>query len=93
MRIKQFFPAALVLLAACGTVVDERRTTAVLSEGFNQGERYDIVTQTVQGPNGTYERTRVVYWGRSAPCILDSPRDCEFAARRLVDQRFSSGLF
>ena len=84
---------AVLLLAACGEVVDERRTTAVLDSGYYAGERYDIVTRTIEGRNGTFDQTRVQYWGRSAPCILDSPGDCEKAARRLIDQRFSVGLF
>ncbi len=93
MRIGRLIPIGLILLGACGTVVDERRTSAVLSDGYYAGEPYEIVTQTVQGQNGTYERTRVLYWARTAPCIADSPGDCEAAARRLIDQRFTVGGF
>lgn len=94
MNVRFVIPVALVLLSGCATVIDEKRTTRVLPDNYyNGGEPYDVVTQTVQGKNGTYQRTRVVYWGRSAPCIADSPGDCEAAARRLIDQRFSVGLF
>ena len=93
MTFRIALPVALVLLTACGTVVDEQRRTAVLPDGYYGGEPYEVVTQTVQGQNGTYERTRVLYWGRSAPCIADSPNDCEAAARRLIDQRFIGGAF
>ncbi|MEM9579036.1 MAG: hypothetical protein AAF999_18780 [Pseudomonadota bacterium] len=93
MNLKAAIPALLVLLGACGTVLEEQRRTAVLPDGYYRGEPYDIVTQIIQGQNGTYTRTRVVYWARSAPCIADSPGDCEAAARRLIDQRFFVGGF
>ena len=93
MNFRSAILAISVLLTACGTVVDEQRRTAVLPDGYYGGEPYDVVTQTVQGQNGTYTRTRVVYWGRSATCIGDSPGDCEAAARRLIDQRFTVGVF
>lgn len=93
MRLRYILPAGLILLGACATVLDERRTTAVISEGFFRGEPYDVVTQTVQGRSGTFERTRVVYRGRTATCIIDSGRDCEFAARRLMDWEVTGSGF
>ncbi len=90
----RFLAAVIALgLSACAPVLDETRTTAVLPDGYYKGESYDIVTRTIQGRNGPYKQTRVVYWGASAPCILDSPTDCEKAARRLIDQRLSGGPF
>jgi hypothetical protein len=85
--------AAFLVLSACAEVLDETRTTAVLPNGYYKGETYDIVTRTIQGRNGPYKQTRVVYWGTSAPCILDSPTDCEKAARRLIDHRLTGGGF
>jgi hypothetical protein len=93
MRAKYLISGCLLALGACGNVIDEQRTTAVLPDGYYKGERYEIVTQTVQGRNGTYDRTRVQYWGRTEVCRIESPRDCEKAARRLIDQRFSIGAF
>lgn len=92
-NLRYLMAAALLGAAACAPIVDERRTTAVLPNGYYAGERYEVITQTVQGRNGPYERTRVQYWGRSEPCRVNSPGDCEKAARRLIDQRFVVGPF
>lgn len=84
--------AALVLLSACGTVVNETRQTAELQRGFYKGERYEIVTQTIQTESGTFDRTQVYYRGISAVCRINSPRDCELAAQRLIDERLRSSF-
>jgi hypothetical protein len=93
MTFRLAVPVACLFLVACAQVIDEQRTSAVIERGFHAGERYDIVTQTVQGSNGTFQRTRVVYWGRSATCVLDGSRDCELAAIRLIDQDLGRGRF
>lgn len=90
-------PNTLMLIAAlalggCATVLDERTTTAVIPDGFNAGERYTIRTRTLQGPQGVYEQTSVVYRGVTALCRIDSPNDCELAARNLVDRYAFGGL-
>jgi len=93
MRLKYLGLACLSMLWACGPVLEETRTTKQLTSGYYAGESYDLVTRVIDGPNGPYKQTRVVYWNRSAPCILDSPGDCEKAARRMIDESFSFGLF
>jgi hypothetical protein len=88
--MKSMFPAlvALTTLGACSTVVDEQTTTAVLRNGLNAGTEYQIRTRTIQGASGTYTQTSVVYNGTPQTCILDSPGDCEEAARNLIDDRY-----
>jgi hypothetical protein len=86
-------PTALLVLSACATVVDEKRTMAVLERGFNAGERYEIRTRTIQGPNGLYEQTSVVYRGFTRLCRIDSPGDCEKAAEQLIDDYDDSFFF
>jgi hypothetical protein len=85
---------ALGLAAAgCAPVLNETRTEAVLESGFYAGEPYEIVTRTIEGANGPFDQTRVVYYGRTRPCILDSPKDCEFAARELIGEVKDSFFF
>ena len=85
MNFKTLALVSLATLAACSTVVDEKTTTAVLRDGFYAGTQYQIRTRTMQGANGTYTQTSVVYNGVTAVCIPDSPGDCENAARNLID--------
>lgn len=80
-----------ILLGACATVVDETRTNAVIEKGFNTGERYQIRTRTLEGANGTYEQTSVIYRSVSRVCIKDSPGDCEKTAEFLIDDYFNGG--
>ena len=89
MNFRFAIPAALAFVAACSTVLDETRTPAVLQTGYYAGEPYEIVTRTMQNDDGsTFERTQVVYRGRAAVCRVDSPRDCELAAQRLINEFF-----
>jgi len=97
-RMIPFFVAA-ALLCGCAVpkVLEETRETVVIPEGYYKGEQYVLRTRLMEGPRGTFEHTSVVYRGISRTCIKDSPRDCEFAARNLIDARrdsfFGAGLF
>lgn len=93
MNLRNCLIIGAVLLAGCGEVISEQRVPAQLDSGYYKGEPYDIVTQTVQGDSGTFERSFVVYRGRQAVCRVDSPRDCELTAQRLVNERFFGGTF
>ncbi|MDW3180965.1 MAG: hypothetical protein R8F89_03055 [Roseobacter sp.] len=44
-------------------------------------------TRLIEGPNGPYDQTSVVYRGIARTCILDSPNDCEVTARSLIDEQ------
>jgi hypothetical protein len=85
MKYLALVAAATLSISACATIENESSTTAVLSSGFNAGERYQIRTRTMSGPNGSFQQTSVVYKGISRVCIPDSPGDCEKAARLLID--------
>jgi hypothetical protein len=84
--------ATALTLGACSTIVDENVTTAVIQSGFNAGERYQVRERTLQGPQGIYKQTSVVYKGVSAVCRIDSPNDCAKAAERLVNDYSLGGL-
>jgi hypothetical protein len=88
---------ALLVLSACATVTSETSTQARLEGGFYDGEPYEIRTQVLEGPNGTFERTSVVYRGLARTCIKDSPNDCTYAARDLItyydEAIFGAGRF
>ncbi|WP_187429471.1 hypothetical protein ROLI_032610 [Roseobacter fucihabitans] len=68
---------ALLALGACATVSSETISTVVVD-----GEAYDVRTRTIEGANGSYETSSVRVNARYYLCILDSPGDCEAAARR-----------
>ena len=85
--------AVALTLGACTTITNETSTTAVLEEGFNAGQRYEIRQRTLQGKDGSYMQTSVVYRGFAKTCIIDSPNDCESAARALIDQIEDSIVF
>lgn len=94
MTLIRYGLVALVsLLAACGTVTNETRTPAVLQTGFYAGEPYEVVQRTISGANGTFQQGQVVYFGRTYPCRIDSPNDCEIAARELIGEVKDSILF
>lgn len=78
--------AAAVMLTACATVTNETRTPQVLQTGFYAGERYELRQRTIEGRNGPYQQTSVVYRGYTRICLIDSPRDCELAALNLIDE-------
>jgi hypothetical protein len=92
MTWKFLLPAAAVALSACATIVDEKTTNAVIQSGFNAGERYTIRQRTMEGPQGTYQQTSVVYKGISATCRIDSPNDCARAAETLVNNYSFGGI-
>ena len=92
MRWTAIALAAAFTLAGCATIVDEKNTTAVVQSGFNAGERYTIRQRTLDGPQGRYEQTSVVYKGISTTCRIDSPNDCELAAQQLIDGYSFGGL-
>lgn len=85
MKNTLHYVLVLLALSACSNVVNEQSTTAFLTAGINAGEEYQIRTRTFQGSSGTFDQTTVVYRGISKVCILDSPGDCEAAARNLID--------
>lgn len=86
MSLRMMPIAATMMLSACATISEETRTPAVLEGGFYGGERYELRTRLLEGPNGTYSQTSVVYRGLARTCILDSPNDCELKARNLIDE-------
>lgn len=91
MSIRVVAAAALVALSACaaggpgGQIQKETREVREIPDGFHAGIKYVVRTQTIAGPNGTYDRTSVVFRGISRTCILDSPQDCEKTARWLIE--------
>jgi len=89
---KVILPVVAMALSACGTIVDEKSTDAVIQSGFNAGERYTIRERTLDGPQGTYQQTSVVYKGISSTCRINSPNACERAAETLVNN-YSFGGF
>jgi len=89
---KVILPVVAMALSACATIVDEKSTDAVIQSGFNAGERYTIRERTLDGPQGTYQQTSVVYKGISSTCRINSPNDCERAAETLVNN-YSFGGF
>lgn len=90
MSIRLTIGAVLIALSACATIENEQTEVKELPDGFYAGTQYLLRTQTVNGSQGQFERTSVVYKGRSRVCIKDSPRDCELAARALIDACESS---
>jgi hypothetical protein len=87
MRFQVFGGVAVAMvLTACGTVTDESFTPQVLQTGFYAGERYQLRQRTIEGRNGPFQQTSVVYYGYTRNCLIDSPNDCEFAARELISE-------
>ena len=86
MVVRSVALTTALLLGACATVSNETRTQAVLETGLNAGERYEIRTRLLEGPNGSFEQTSVVYRGYSKTCRIDSPNDCKLAARQLIEE-------
>lgn len=86
MSIRLIAGAVLIALTACATVVDENSEVREIPDGFYAGYKYLLRTQTVSGSQGPYERTSVVYKGFSRVCIKNSPKDCEKAARALIEE-------
>ncbi len=89
MSIRVLAGAALIALSACATggqIENEVREVRELPDGFYAGTKYIVRTQTLSGPQGTYDRTSVVFRGFSRPCILDSPLDCEKTARAMIEE-------
>ena len=87
MKATLFILAAALALAGCTTIIDERN-----APGVYNGERYEIRTRMLEGPNGPYESSSVVYKGITQVCRIDSPGDCEKAARYLIDSFFDRGF-
>lgn len=87
MKVKAISMSALLLASACAatTIVDEQVTEAFVEDGYYGGYRYFVRTRTLQGVNGTYEQSSVVYRGLSRQCIPTSPNDCESKAERLIE--------
>lgn len=92
MTWKMILPAAAIALSACATIVDEQTTETSLQRGINAGERYTIRQRTLEGPQGRYEQTTVVYRGVSSVCRIDSPNDCERAAEVLINNYAFGGM-
>ncbi|WP_300056103.1 hypothetical protein [uncultured Roseobacter sp.] len=85
MIFTRLLPAMAIVLSACASVSTETRTPATLEGGFLDGERYEIRTRLLEGPEGSFEQTSVVYKGLARTCIRDSPNDCERIARGLIE--------
>ncbi len=86
--LRWILPVAVLVVAVsgCTKVLDEERIDAVIQRGVNAGEAYTIRIRTIQGPQGTFVHTSVLYGGRSATCNLDRARDCEIAAEALIER-------
>ena len=71
--------AATLALCACGAEVQNESYSKVST--FE--DTYDVRTRTVVRSNGsTYVTSAVDVRGYWSPCKIDSPGDCEAAARR-----------
>lgn len=90
MTWKMILPATAIALSACATIVDEQSTPTVVQSGPNAGKSYTTRQRTLDGPQGTYEQTSVVYRENSIVCRIESPGDCERAAEALINN-YSSG--
>ncbi|MGC3937584.1 hypothetical protein ACOTTU_07220 [Roseobacter sp. EG26] len=86
MVLKYAAVGVALALSACTTIDNETRTQKVLEGGLNDGQRYELRTREMAGPNGSFTQTRVVYRGLARTCVLDSPGDCESVARNLIDK-------
>lgn len=86
MSIRMIAGAALIAVAACAEVQETTGEVREIPDGFFAGYKYVVRTQTLTGPQGPYERTVVQFRGFTRPCILDSPDDCEKAARALIEE-------
>lgn len=70
-----------LVLTACATVVDERRSSIVVD-----GRSYELRTRLIDGPNGTFEHTSVFVYQTPVMCQPDSPGDCEGKVRRTLSR-------
>jgi hypothetical protein len=82
MRLTSLSLCAALLLPACSTVLDESRQSFTSASGFT----YEVRTRTMQGPQGTYQTSDALAGGVATPCRIDSPGDCEAAARRGINR-------
>ena len=78
--------AATLGISGCATVIDEQRFDAVIQRGFNSGASYVIRVRTLQGPQGTYTQTSVLFLGRTATCDLNRPGDCDRVAQAIAER-------
>jgi hypothetical protein len=72
---------APLILGACATVVSETRQPLVVGNAT-----YEVRIRTMEGPNGTFQTADAMVGGVSVPCRIDSPGDCEAAARRGINR-------
>lgn len=86
------FAALTVLLSGCATVIDDTRVPMIVQSGAYKGEEYDLRTLTLQGRNGPYVQTQVVYRGITRVCLIDSPTDCDKIANQVISDH-SNFLF
>lgn len=80
-----FGALAAASLAGCGTVQNE--TYSTVSTFYNT---YQVRTRVIEQGGQTYTTSSVRVNGFYYPCLIDSPGDCEAAARR-GENRFDRG--
>lgn len=77
MRIPYLVTASMLVLSACGSLVSQSSSTIIVD-----GRSYELRTSVIDGPQGTYEQSRVVVKNQTYLCLPDSPGDCEAAVRQ-----------
>lgn len=78
------FAALALLTSGCASVISDTRVPMIVQGGAYKGEEYDLRTLTLQGRNGPYTQTQVVYRGVTRPCLIDSPTDCDKIANQVI---------
>lgn len=77
MRATHLVIASMLALSACGTLVSESSSTIMVD-----GRSYELRTSVIDGPQGTYQQSRVVVKSQTYLCLPESPGDCEGAVRQ-----------
>lgn len=84
MTLKHAIAPCLLVLTACGTVENESKSSITVD-----GNAYELRTEQIEGPNGTYDNTSVIVNGRMYLCKPDSPNDCEDAVIQALNSNNS----
>jgi hypothetical protein len=74
MILKHAIPVCCLALTACGSVQNQSTSSITVD-----GNSYELKTEEIQGPNGTFDNTSVIVNGREYLCKPESPNDCEDA--------------
>lgn len=91
MTVRYWALTCVATLTACTTISEEQVETRTINSGFYAGTEYQVRTRTMQGSRGAYTQTSVALNGLTKVCILDSPGDCDRAARNLADGAITIG--